>query len=330
MHKGGQMNRRVARAPALLLAILLTGAQLDPAWSQTQAFPARPIEITVPFGVGNAADVTARYLADGMSKRLGIAVPVVNRPGAGGAVAFTHVTQQPADGHSLGYITTTISTSYYSGNISFDYKAFAPVARVTIETPVLVVRADAPWQTAKEMVDDAKSNPGKFRIGNSGTGTHTHLSASALFLGAGANVIDVPFGGGEATTNLLGGRLEGVVQLPPALSSHIKSGTLRALAALGSRRDSILPDTPTATEAGFPVALDLWRGIVVPRGTPPGAIKKLEEAIRSTVESPEFQDAGVKIGFLPAFLPADEFGRLLAEDDAKLASVMGELGLKKR
>jgi tripartite-type tricarboxylate transporter receptor subunit TctC len=265
-----------------------------------------------------------------MAKRLGVAVPVVNRPGAGGAVAFTHVTQQPADGHSIGYITTTISTSHYSGNISFDYTAFAPVARVTIETPVLVVRADAPWRTVKEMVDDARSKPGKFRIGNSGVGTHTHLSASALFLGAGAKVIDVPFGGGEATVNLLAGRVEGVVQLPPALSSHVKGGALRVLAALGSKRDTIFPDAPTATEAGFPVALDLWRGIVVPKGTPPNAIKKLEEAIRLTVQSPEFQDAGVKIGFLPAFLPADEFGRLIAADDAKFASVMDELGLKKR
>ncbi len=323
--------KRFTQASVLLLGMLLIGLQLgDPAWSQTQAFPTRSIEMTVPFGVGNAADVTARYLADGMAKRLGVAVPVVNRPGAGGAVAFTHVTQQPADGYSVGYITTTISTSYYSGNISFDYKAFAPVARVTVETPVLVVRADAPWRTVKEMVDDAKSNPGKFRIGNSGTGTHTHLTASALFLGAGAKVIDVPFGGGEATTNLLAGRVEGIVQLPPAFSSHVRSGALRALAALGSRRDSIFPDTPTATEEGFAVALDLWRGIVVPRGTPPSAVKKLEEALRSTVESPEFQDAGVKVGFLPAFLPANEFGRLLADDDAKLASVMDELGLKKR
>ena len=322
--------KRVAWVAASSLGLLVSGVWPASAQSQSAKFPTRPIEITVPFGAGNAADVTARHLADGMAKRLGVAVTVANRPGAGGAVAFTHVTQQQPDGYSIGYITTTISTSYYSGTISFDYTAFAPVARVTIETPVLVVQADAPWRTLKEMVDDAKANPGKFRIGNSGTGTHTHLSASALFLGAGAKVIDVPFGGGQATTNLLGGRIEGVVQLPPALISHVKSGALRVLAALGSKRDRIFPDTPTATEAGFPVALDLWRGIVVPKGTPPDVIKTLEEAIRLTVASPEFQDAGVRIGFLPAFLPADEFARLIAADDAKLASVMDELGLKKR
>jgi tripartite-type tricarboxylate transporter receptor subunit TctC len=286
--------------------------------------------MTVPFGAGNAADVTARHLADGMAKRLGVPVPVVNRTGGGGAVAFTHVTQQKADGYSLGYITSTVSTSYYSGVLPFDHTAFAPVARVTIETPVLVVRADAPWKTLKDMVEDAKKNPGKFRIGNSGVGTHTHLSASALFLGAGAQVIDVPFGEGQATVNLLGSRVEGIVQLPPALIGHVKSGDLRVLAALGSKRDRIFPDTPTATEAGYPVALDLWRGIVVPKGTPAAVIKKLEEGIKATVASPEFQEAGAKIGFLPAFLPADEFGRLIVADDGKLASVMDKLGLKKR
>jgi tripartite-type tricarboxylate transporter receptor subunit TctC len=99
---------------------------------------------------------------------------------------------------------------------------------------------------------------------------------------------------------------------------------------LGSKRDRAFPETPTATEAGFPVALDLWRGIVVPKGTSPEVIKKLEDAIRQTIESREFQDAGVKIGFLPAFLPAGEFARVIESDDHKLAAIMGELGLKKR
>lgn len=316
--------RTTACAAAMAAVLLLAGR---PALAQ---FPTKPIEISVPFGAGNAADVTARHLADGMAKRLGVPVPVVNRTGGGGAVAFSHVAEQKPDGYAVGYITNTISTNYYSGILPFDHTAYAPVARVTIETPVLVVRADAPWKTVNEMVEDAKKNPGKFRIGNSGIGTHTHLSAAALFAGAGATVIDVPFGTGQATINLLGSRVEGVVQLPPALIGHVKSGDLKVLAALGSKRDRIFPDTPTAGEAGFPVSLDLWRGIVVPKGTPPDVIKKLEEAIRLTVESPEFQDTGQKIGFLPAFLPAKEFAELVAADDRKLAVVMATLGLKKR
>jgi tripartite-type tricarboxylate transporter receptor subunit TctC len=143
-------------------------------------------------------------------------------------------------------------------------------------------------------------------------------------------VIDVPFGEGGATVNLLGERVEGVVQLPPALIGQVKSGDLRVLAALGAKRDRAFPETPTATEAGFPVALDLWRGIVVPKGTDAEVIRKLQEAIRETVASPEFQEAGLRIGFLPAFLAAGDFAQLIASDDRKLADIMAELGLKKR
>ena len=239
-------------------------------------FPTKQIEMTVPFGAGNAADVTARHLAEGMAKRLGVPVPVVNRTGGGGAVAFTHVMQQRPDGYSVGYITSTISTSYYSGVTAFDHTAFAPVARVTIETPVLVVRADAPWRSVGEMVEDAKQNPGKLRIGNSEIGTHTHLSASALFLGSGAKVIDVPFGEGQATVNLLGGD-RGRGPASPCTHRARQERRPSRPRCLGVQRDRIFPDTPTATESGFPVALDLWRGIVVPKSTPADVIRAARE-----------------------------------------------------
>jgi tripartite-type tricarboxylate transporter receptor subunit TctC len=192
------------------------------------------------------------------------------------------------------------------------------------------VRADAPWKTLKEFVEYAKSNPGKVRIGNSGAGSHTHFAASALFLTGGAKVIDVPFGEGQAVVNLLGSRIEGIVQLPAAVVAHVKSGGLRVLAVLGSKRDPIFPDVPTANESGYAVALDMWRGIAVPKGVPKPIIVRLQNAIKTTVESEAFKEAGKSIGFAPAYLPADDFGRLIASDDAKLASVMVELGLKKK
>jgi tripartite-type tricarboxylate transporter receptor subunit TctC len=296
-----------------------------------QDFPGgRPIEMTVMFGAGSAADVTARYLAEGMAKSLGVPVPVVNRTGGGGAIGYSHVQQQKPDGHSIIWNSNSISTNYHSGILSFDYKAFDAVARVSVETPVIAVRADSPWKSLQEFVDYAKANPGKLRIGNSGTGSHTHFAASALFLTGGAKVINVPFGEGQAIVNLLGSRIEGVVQLPAALISHVKSGDVRILAALGSERDPVFPDVPTAKELGFPVALDMWRGIAVPEGTPKPVIVKLQQAIKDSVQSPAFADAGKTIGFTPAYLPAEDFGALIASDDAKLAQVMAELGLKKK
>jgi tripartite-type tricarboxylate transporter receptor subunit TctC len=314
------------------LAVLTIGflAAATPLWAQAQQFPGgKAIEMTVMFGAGSAADVTARYLADGMAKRLNIPVPVVNRTGGGGAIGYSYVKKQRADGHSIIWNSNSISTTYYSGTLPFDYRAFDAVARVSVETPVVVVRADAPWKTLAEFMDYAKSNPGKVRIGNSGTGSHTHFSASALFITGDANVIHVPFGEGQAVVNLLGSRIEGIVQLPAAVVPHVKSGDLRVLAVLGSKREPVFPDVATATELGYPVALDMWRGVAVPKGTPKAVITKLQDSVKKTVESQPFADAGKAIGFTPAYLSADDFGRLIASDDAKLAQVMADLGLKK-
>lgn len=322
--------RRIGRGAAGL-SVLVAVAALSASPSLAQQFPQyKPVEMTVMFGAGSAADVTARYLADGMARNLEVPVPVVNRTGGGGAIGYNHVRQQKPDGHSIIWNSNSISTNYHSGILQFDYTAFDPVARVSLETPVLAVRADAPSKTLKEFVDYAKANPGKVRIGNSGAGSHTHFASSALFITGGAKVTHVPFGEGQAVVNLLGSRIEAVVQLPAAVVPHVKSGDLRVLAALGSKRDPIFPDVPTAQELGLPVALDMWRGIAVPKGTPKPIIVKLQDAIKRTVESASFADAGRAIGFMPAYLPADDFGKLIAGDDARLAQVMADLGLKKQ
>jgi tripartite-type tricarboxylate transporter receptor subunit TctC len=254
----------------------------------------------------------------------------MNRTGGGGAIGYSHVSKQRPDGHSIIWNSNSISSTYHSGVLPFDYKAFDAVARVSVETPALAVRADSSWTSLNELIDHARSNPGKVRIGNSGTGSHTHFSASALFATAGAKVIDVPFGEGQAVVNLLGSRIEGVVQLPAALVSHVKNGDLRVLAVLGSKRDPVFPDVPTANELGYSVTLDMWRGIAVPKGTPRPVVVRLQDAIRRTVDSRPFKNAGKAIGFTPAYLSADEFGKLIANDDAKLAQLMTDLGLKKK
>ena len=303
------------------------------AWpAAAEDFPGgKPIEMTVMFGAGSAADVTARHLAEGMSKTLGVPILVVNRTGGGGAVGYAHVAQQNPDGFSIVWNSTSISTTYHSGKLDFDYKAFDPVARVSVETPVLAVRADAPWRTFKEFLNYLKAHPdNRVRVGNSGDGSHTHFAASALFATAGAKVIHVPFGAGQAVLSLLGNRIDATVQLPPAFVPQVRSGELRILAVLGSKPEPAFPGVPTAQELGYAVIREMWRGIAVPKGTPRPVIAKLEDAIRQTVASAEFKQAGKEIGFTPAFLPAKEFGELMESDDRKLAEGMKELGLKKK
>ena len=203
------------------------------------------------------------------------------------------------------------------------------MARVSLEIPAIAVRTDSPWKSLHALIAHAQSNPGKIRVGNSGTGSHTHFSSAALFATAGAKVIEVPFGEGQAVVNLLGSRIEAVVQLPAALVSHVRNGDLRVLAMLGSVRDPVFPDVPTASELGYAVRLDMWRGIAVPKDTPRPIVMTLQDAIERTVDAQPFADAGKAVGFTPAYLAADAFGRLIASEDEKIAQLMAELGLKK-
>ena len=298
--------------------------------AQEAQFPHKgAIEITVLFPAGSSADVTARLLADGMSKQLGAKVLVVNRPGAGGAIGYKYVASQKPDGYSVVWNSNSVSTTYHSGMMPFDYRAFDAVARVLVESPVIAVRGDSKWKTLAELVSDAKSRPRQVTVGNSGIGSHTHISSVALFKAAGVEVVDVPFGAAQVVPSLLGAQVDAAVQLPAALSGYVKSGQVRLLAALTSARDPALPDVPTAREQGFDVSLEAWRGIAVPKGTPKPAIAALEGAIRKTAESPDFAQASERLGVRPAFMPAEEFGNLIAKEDAELARIMQLIGLKK-
>jgi tripartite-type tricarboxylate transporter receptor subunit TctC len=297
---------------------------------QEPPFPQRgPIEITVLFPAGTSADVTARMLADGMAKHLGQRVLVVNRPGAGGAIGYKYVRAQKPDGYALVWNSNSISTTYHSGQLEFDYQAFDAVARVLVESVVVAVRADARWKTLNELVADAKARPKAISVGHSGIGSHTHISLAALFSATGAEVNEVPFGAAQVVPSLLGGHVDAVVQLPAALSAPVKQGQVRLIAALIPSRDPALPEVPTAREQGVDVSLEAWRGIAAPRGTPRAAIAALENAIRRTVESSEFQKGAENLGVRPAFLPAAEFSELISKEDAALSRLMQLIGLKK-
>jgi tripartite-type tricarboxylate transporter receptor subunit TctC len=295
-----------------------------------QDFPERgPLEITVLFPAGSSADVTARLLADGMSQHLGQRVLVVNRPGAGGAIGYKYVAAQKADGYSLVWNSNSISTTYHSGQLAFDYKAFDAVARVLSESVVLAVKADSPFKNLGDLIREAKAKPKIVSVGHSGIGSHTHISLVALFSAAGVEVNEVPFGAAQVVPSLLGGHVDAVVQFPGALAAPLKQGQARLLATLTQARDPAWPDVPTAREQGFDAALDAWRGIAVPRGTPREVNAKLEEAIRKTVESPEFAAQAAKLGVRPAFLPAAGFSELISKEDASLSRLLQQIGLKK-
>ena len=309
----------------LLLALLAFTAH-----AQEPPFPQRgPLEITVLFPAGSSADITARMLAEGMTRHLAQRVLVVNRPGAGGAIGYKYVAAQKPDGYSLVWNSNSISTTFHSGQLNFDYQAFDAVARVLSESVVVAVRTDAPWRTLNDLVAEAKAKPKEISVGHSGIGSHTHISLAALVRAAGVEVNEVPFAAAQVVPSLVGGHVNAVVQFPGALAAPMKQGQVRLLATLTQSRDPAWPDVPTARELGFEVALDAWRGIAVPRGTPRQVIAQLEGAIRRSVESSEFLKGSENLGVRPAFLPAEEFSALVAKEDAELSRLMQTIGLKK-
>ena len=313
------------RALLFLLGLVSFGGMAQEAFYPQRA----PVEITCLFPAGSSADVTARMLADGMSKHLGQRVLVVNRPGAGGAIGYKYVAGQKPDGYALVWNSNSISTTYHSGQLSFDYRSFDAVARVLSESVVLAVKSDARWKGLADLLAEAKSKPKAISVGHSGIGSHTHISLAALFNAAGVQVNEVPFGAAQVVPSLLGAHVDAVVQFPGALAAPMKQGQARLLVSVTQNRDPAWPEVPTARELGFDAALDAWRGIAVPAGTPKPVIALLEGSIRKTVESDEFRKASEKLGVRPAFLPAAEFSDLISKEDASLSRLMQLIGLKK-
>jgi tripartite-type tricarboxylate transporter receptor subunit TctC len=315
--------------PFLLRVLLLISLFPLAGRAQEPAFPQRsPIEITVLFPAGSSADVTARMLADGMSRHLNQRVLVVNRPGAGGAIGYKHVAAQKADGYSLVWNSNSISTTFHSGQLPFDYRAFDAVARVLAESPVVAVRGDSRWASLKDLIAEARSRPNAVSVGHSGIGSHTHIALAALLQAAGVEVNEVPFGAAQVVPSLIGGHVDALVQLPAALSGPVKQGQVRLIAALTTDRDPAWSSVPTAREQGFEVSVEAWRGIALPKGAPKNVVALLEKAVRATAESPEFAKGCENLGVRPAFLPADEFSELVAREDAILARLMQKIGLK--
>jgi len=311
---------------ALALAALLLLAAATPA----AAFPDKPLELTVLFGAGSAADLLARKLAELAGRDLGQPVAVVNRTGAGGALGYSYVKSQPADGYALVWNSNSVSTAYHAGNMKLDYAAFAGVAALTGEPVSLAVNADAPWKNVRELLAYAKAHPGQVRVGNSGRGSFTHLFAVALENRAGVKLTHVPFGRELAVTTVLGDKIEASVQLPAEIMAQVTGRQVRVLAVSGDKRLASLPEVPTLKESGVELTMTLWRGIAVPKGTPDAAIARLERAFTQAAQAVEFRDFASRMGAVVDIRGAREFDAFLAKDDREIAALMEQIGLRKQ
>ncbi len=320
------MSLRGARVRLAALTLVVVSVMAAPAAD----FPDKPLELTVLFGAGSAADLLARKLAESAGKDLSQPVAVVNRTGAGGAIGYTYVKEPEPDGYALVWNSNSISTAYHAGNMKLDYTAFSGVAALTSEPVSLAVKADAPWKDIREFLAHARANPGQVRIGNSGRGSFTHLMAVALENRAGLKLVHVPFGRELAVTTVLGDKIEASVQLPAEIMTQVTGRQARVLAITGDKRLASLPDVPTFKERGVDLTMALWRGVAVPKGTPEAVIARLERAFTQAAQSAEFREFATRMGAVVEIRNARDFDAFMAKDDRDIASLMEQIGLKKQ
>ena len=256
---------------------------------------------------------------------------MVNRPGAGGAIGYKDVAAQSAFGHHLVWqLEFDLHDFIISGTMALDYRAFTPVARVLVETPLLVPsRAMRRGKTCASLSRYAKSNPGKLTVGNSGAGSHTHFSAVMLFKAAGAEVTDVPFGAAQVVPSLLGGHVNTAMQLPGALAAQVRKATCAS--SRPCRRGAIrrLPTCRPRTSRASTSRPTHGAGSRCPKARPPRPLpsSKTRSARPSRALNSSRRVTACRAA--PAFLPGPEFGRLIAKEDSELAVVIQSLGLKK-
>ena len=312
-----------------LFAAVATSALMAISTPAYAEYPEKPVEMTVLFG--GTANTIAQLLSELMSDELGQPVVPVARKGGGGAVGYSHLQGAAPDGYSIVWNSNSISTSHHTGRIPFDYTAFTPIARVSTEIPALAVNSSKCWTSLADMSTAAKAEGGKLKVGISGKGSFTHLTSAALFdaMGISDKIIYISYGDGKAPIELLAGRIDAAIQWPGQFASYAETGDLTVLAVTGDERAGVLPDVATAQEQGVDVNINMWRGLAAPAGTAPEVVKALEAAAMKAVESARFTEASENIGFAKAFLGADDFGALIAKDDAFYGDLLSQLGMAK-
>src|SRR5438552_3315725 len=315
------------RRIALLAAALLSCASLC-----AQDYLSRPITMIVPFPPGGVADIVGRPLASVMQKSMKQPIVVVNRTGAGGAVGMAAVAKSAPDGYTILMGLSSISIFPVSDRINgkeppYELKDFAPIALVTADPTVLVVRADGPYKTVKDFVDAAKANPGKINYSSSGVYGTLHVAMEIFANAAGIKLFHIPYqGGGPADTALLGGQAEPSPQGPAAAIGQIKAGKMRALASWGTERLKLLPDIPTFKELGYDAEFYIWTGVFAPATTPPAVIQKLRAAVKDAATSEDFKATMEKVSTPVAYLDAPEFQKYWDKDAARLKSALEKIG----
>jgi tripartite-type tricarboxylate transporter receptor subunit TctC len=307
---------------------LAAGAAAFPAISHiaaAQAYPARPVRLIVGFPPGGPNDILARLIGQWLSERLGQPFVVENRPSAGGNVATEAVVRAPPDGYTLLIVPTSaaINATLYE-KLNFDVlRDIAPVAGIARAPNVIVVHPSFPAKTVPEFVAYAKANPGKLAMASPGNGTSPHVSGELFKMMAGVDIIHVPYrGSAPGLTDLLGGQVQAMFDAMPSTIAHIRSGKLRALAVTTATRSEALPDVPTVGDSIPGYEASAFFGVGAPRSTPSEIVETLNREINAALADPMIKARLADLGAAPHLLSPADFGKFLAEQTEKWATVV--------
>jgi len=315
---------------------LLAAAFLAAAWPLASAaqtdYPAHTVTMVVPFPPGGVADITARPLADAMTRILKQPVVVENKSGAGGGVGMQYVARAKPDGYTLLLALSSISIIPEADKVlgrdpMYQLNQLVPIARFTADPTVLAVRADSPYRSVADLVQAAKQKPGEIPYGSSGNYGTMHVPMEMFDASAGIKMLHVPFtGAGPAIVALLGGQVDALSTGPSSIMGHVRGGKVRVLATWGEGRHPAFPDVPTLKELGYDAQFSQWTGLFAPAGTPEPVIAKLREAARAAVADSVFQSSLAKVETPIQYLDAPQFKAFWDRDAQKLADAVKRIG----
>nr|WP_238263109.1 tripartite tricarboxylate transporter substrate binding protein [Cupriavidus pauculus] len=272
--------------------------------AHADTFPSKPIQLVIPFPPGGATDVIGRLVGKKLGDKLGQTVVVDNRPGAGTIVGASYVAKAAPDGYTLlasSGTTFTVNPAIHA-KLPYDpVKSFEPIGFTGRTGLILLANKDQPIGNLKQLVAAAKAQPGKLTYGSFGSGTTAQFAGEMLFNLAGVKLLHVPYkGSAPAMTDLIGGQIPFTVDTVAAAIPQVKAGKVKAIAVTTAKRSSLLPDVPTAAEAGVPgIDADTWLALVAPRGLPADVKQKLEKALAEVMADADTRAALVKAGFEP-------------------------------
>jgi tripartite-type tricarboxylate transporter receptor subunit TctC len=313
------------------LGLLVAGFIAVAGPAQAQTYPAKPVRLILPFPPGGPSDILGRALSQKLSEQLGQQVIADNRPGAGGNLGLELTAKAPPDGYTvvLSSPLIALSPSLYS-KLNYRQEDLAPISLIAIIQNVLLVHPSVPAKNLKDLVQVARSSPGKLNYGSGGVGTTTHLAPELFMSMTKTNMVHVPFkGSGLALIGLISGQVDVLVMAVPAAEQQVKAGKARALAIVSEKRASPLPDVPTAKESGFEnFVVDIWYGILGPSGLPANLVTRLNTEINKALAAPDLKDKLVGAGIQPVGNTPDQFATFIKSETARFSKVIKEAGIK--